>query len=235
MKTNIKIIITLIIGITLSTTLSYCLADTLIDSKNVYYKDNSNLLADNVQDAIDGTCTKFDNNLTNLKKEIIKEMYPVGSIYISTSLDTKEKVGEALGGTWESYGAGRTIVGIGTGNDGTTSKTFNADETGGEYSHTLTIDEMPSHTHIQNAHTHTVGMYLSGYSGWPDAILPASYYAFPYNLAEYSGAQSLHGKYSMPAIGDTSASTATNQTTGGSKEHNNLQPYITVYMYKRVS
>ena len=99
MKTNIKIIITLIIGVTLSTTLSYCLAETLIDSKNVYYKDNSNLVADNVQDAIDGTCVKFDNNLSNLKNEIINEIYPIGSIYISTELSTIEAVQEKLGGS----------------------------------------------------------------------------------------------------------------------------------------
>ncbi len=229
MKTNIKIIIALIIGITLSTTLSYCLAETLIDSKNVYYKDNSNLLADNVQDAIDGTCTKFDNNLTNLKKEIINEMYPVGSIYISTSLDTKEKVGEALGGTWESYGAGRTLVGIGTGNDGKTSKTFKAEETGGEYSHTLIIDEMPSHTHIQNAHTHQVGFEA------PEAK------AIGLQRGDFGPNESIYLETSSYTYGPRTytlkaeTTTATNQTTGGSKEHNNLQPYITVYMYKRVS
>ena len=223
MKTNIKIIIVLIIAVILSTFFSCCFAETIIDSKNVYYKDNSNLLADNVQDAIDGTCTKFDNNLINLKKEIINEIYPVGSIYISTELSTIETVQEKLGGEWEVYSEGRTLIGAGT-----SDKEFKINETGGESSHKLTVEEMPSHTHIQNPHNHDikfdnseksfVGLYADNGNTSNKSALPSS------------GWTLMGRSFTLKTI----EVAATNQTTGGSKEHNNLQPYTVVYMYKRV-
>ncbi len=229
MKTNIKIVIGIIIGIVLSGITASAIADFKIDSKDVYYKDNSNLLADNVQDAIDGTCVKFDNNLTNLKKEIINEMYPVGSIYISTSLDTKEKVGEALGGTWESYGAGRTLVGTGT-----SDKEFKINETGGESTHKLTVDEMPSHTHIQNPHSHIPVAYTYGWDQWNEITTDSWIFDWNATVWHKANTTTVTEKIGINKIGNTTSTTATNQNTGGSKEHNNLQPYTVVYMYKRV-
>ena len=143
MKTNIKIIVALIIGVALSTTLSYCLADTLIDSKNVYYKDNSELLADNVQDAIDGTCTKFESKIDNF----LDKIYPVGSIYISTTLSTVDQVKEALGGTWAIYGAGRTLL----------SSSGKSEQTGGANTVTLKTENLPSHTHNYDKVSSTTG------------------------------------------------------------------------------
>ena len=243
MKTNIKIIIVLIIAVILSTTLSYCLAETLIDSKNVYYKDNSDLGFNNVQDAIDGTCVKFDNNLTNLKKEIINEMYPVGSIYISTSLDTKEKVGEALGGTWESYGAGRTLVGTGT-----SDKEFKINETGGESTHKLTIDEMPSHTHTftgKEVTTSKSGIHTHRQNGWTVVISQGTNTGGWDIVGNSKNTGNVYPANDDPAGGrvtdsagehtHTVTANGSNSSTGGSKEHNNLQPYTVVYMYKRVS
>lgn len=73
------------------------------------------------------------------------EIFPVGSIYISTN---STNPGEYLGGTWESYGQGRTLIGAGTGTDSNgTTQSFQNGQTGGEYSHTLTKEEMPSHNH----------------------------------------------------------------------------------------
>ena len=71
--------------------------------------------------------------------------YPVGSIYITTDL---KNPAETLGGEWVSYGEGRTLIGAGTGTDtNNEERTFAVNDTGGEYKHTLTINEMPSHKH----------------------------------------------------------------------------------------
>ena len=51
-------------------TISYVVAATLINSKDVVYEDNSNLAADNVQDAIDGTCTKIDTRLSGIEDNL---------------------------------------------------------------------------------------------------------------------------------------------------------------------
>lgn len=128
--------------------------------------------------------------------EILSKIYPVGSIYMSATLSTAAQVNTALGGTWIAWGAGRVPVGIDT-----TQTEFNTiEKTGGEKTHTLTIDEMPRHQH------------QAGYTG--------------------SGtAQKIYGWYGTSG----SAMAYDNLATGGSQAHNNLQPYITCYMYKRIS
>lgn len=99
-----------------------------------------------------------DENKYLTKSEIIEMIYPVGSIYITTN---DKNPGEYLGGEWESYGEGRTIVGAGTGTDANNvQKVFEINETGGEYQHTLNVSELASHSHISRE-------LLAGYSEWP--------------------------------------------------------------------
>ena len=71
--------------------------------------------------------------------------YPVGSYYetSNTSFDPNT----SWGGTWELEDEGLVHIGAGT--------NYTAGNTGGEATHTLTTDEMPSHTHTQNSHNHT--------------------------------------------------------------------------------
>ncbi len=76
------------------------------------------------------------NELVN---SIKSAMYPVGSVYITYN---NVNPGTFLGGTWERFGQGRTLVGEGTGNDGSTSMSFTANDTGGEYIHSLLRDEI---------------------------------------------------------------------------------------------
>ena len=87
MKTNSKIILGIIIAVLLSTVSCYVLAENLINSKDVVYKDNSNLVADNVQEAIDGTCTKIDTRLSNIEDKLytVKNMYYKGPSFTSST------------------------------------------------------------------------------------------------------------------------------------------------------
>ena len=196
------------LGAIISITSSYVIAETLIKSVDVSYVDNSNLKATNVQAAIDGTCTKFSNDLAALQTTIINKIYPVGSIYISYSSTNPSSF---LGGTWEAFGKGQTLVGI----DSSQTEFSTVGKTGGEKVHTLTVDEMPSHTHgfvaggvalvVDSTIEHTGMSYTSGYtssinSGW---------------------------------FHDSKKNVSNIAYTGGSKSYNNLQPYITVYMWKR--
>ena len=86
LKKNRKIIIGVLIGIIMSSTISYVIASTLINSKDVIYEDNSNLMADNVQEAIDGTCSKIDTRLSDIEDKlyIISNLYNVSRTYTST-------------------------------------------------------------------------------------------------------------------------------------------------------
>ncbi len=139
-----------------------------------------------------------DENEYLTKGELIEIIYPVGSIYITTN---EQNPGEYLEGEWESYGEGRTIVGAGTGTDSNNvQKVFEINETGGEYEHTLTINEMPSHTH----------------------------------KALYGG--NIAGIQSSAAGGDGKYWHSIEMSyTGGDQAHNNIQPYIVTYMWRRVS
>lgn len=74
-----------------------------------------------------------------LVSSIKSAMYPVGSVYITYN---NVNPGTFLGGTWVQFGQGRTLVGEGTGNDGSTSMSFTANDTGGEYIHSLLRDEI---------------------------------------------------------------------------------------------
>ena len=88
MRKKMKIFIGIAIGIFLSGGMSYVIASTLINSKDVVYEDNSNLAADNVQDAIDGTCSKIDTRLSTIEDNLytVKNMYAEGKFYNSTNL-----------------------------------------------------------------------------------------------------------------------------------------------------
>ena len=64
------------------------------------------------------------------KWEHLDTVYPVGSVKLTWDAVNP---GTRLGGTWVQFGQGRTLVGQGTGNDGSTSMTFGAGATGGRY------------------------------------------------------------------------------------------------------
>ena len=172
------------------------------------------------------TITSMQNQIDNIKREVINEIYPVGSIYMSTEDDTIEKVQSKFGGIWEKYSQGRTIIGEGTGTDSNgLVQTFTNGSMGGEYTHTLNISEMPSHTHTQNPHFHRVGFdngksRIGLNSGSVDS-----------DISMYIGSYAYGGRaYTMI----TDAVTATNNNTGGNSSHNNVEPYTVTYMYERI-
>ena len=147
---------------------------------------------------------------------IIDLVYPIGSIYMSVNSTNPASL---IGGTWVAWGSGRVPVGVNT-----SDSNFNSvEKTGGAKTHTLTTTEMPSHTHKQNAHSHSIrykdfaGMSATT-GGW--IVLRRNESGDGYDGTDSDGAIS---------------TTATNQNTGGGGAHNNLQPYITCYMWKRTA
>lgn len=176
-------------------------------------------LLNNKVDKVDGRQLSLDN------------VYPIGSIYLSVSSTDPS---ELFGGTWEVFGTGRALVGVDT-----SQTEFNTvEKTGGAKTHTLTTSQIPSHTHTftgtsattdsKGAHTHQIGTdkdvaYTSGGACW--SVHSGT-----------SGAAYVNG-YTSSAGAHTHTVTAkgTNSSTGGDEAHNNLQPYITCYMWKRTA
>lgn len=133
-------------------------------------------------------------------KTLLDFVYPIGSIYLSIS---STNPGTLIGGTWVSWGAGRVPVGVDT-----TDTDFNVvEKTGGEKKHTMTIAEMPSHSH--------------------DSLNYTDGYANP-TLGQGSFRQLLSG-----ALAGTSYQAVKN--SGSSQPFNIQQQYITCYMWKRTA
>lgn len=156
---------------------------------------------------------------------VIDTLYPVGALYTST---VSTNPGTLLGrGTWAAFGAGRVMVGV----DANDADFDTAEKTGGEKTHTLTVPEMPSHTHIQDAHNHTQNAHSHVQS-----VNSASTGGLSGYTADTSTNTSVSSGYSTAAATATNnAATATNQNAGGGGAHNNVQPYIAVYMWKRTA
>lgn len=143
----------------------------------------------------------------------ISACWPVGSVYISVG-DTSPTL--LLGfGVWVPFASGRTLVGV----DILQPEFDTVEETGGAKTHTLTASEMPAHTHVQNAHDHVI----------------TSQTATSGTATSYE-----HGTLDITSTEAevterTQATAAVNQNAGGGAAHNNLQPYIVVYMWKRTA
>lgn len=102
----------------------------------------------------------------------------------------------------------RRRVAVGAGGTGTSELGNTVGSAGGSETHTLSVAEMPSHTHIQNPHSHTQRARSgSGTSG-----------------AGVTGDSSLNNANG----GSTASTTATNQNSGGGGAHNNMQPSLVV-------
>lgn len=80
------------------------------------------------------------------------QAWPVGSLFISTLAGSPAEV---LGyGVWESYGAGRVIVGV----DPEQPEFAAPGSTGGAKTHTLTVDELAAHAHPLESRTLGTGV-----------------------------------------------------------------------------
>ena len=135
-------------------------------------------------------------------------VYPVGSIYLSVN-DTNP--GTIFGGTWTAWGTGRVPVGVNTGDSN-----FNTvEKTGGASTVSLTEAQLPSHKH------HTT-FYNDDFNNSGDGETDSS------KKKQSAGLTYDVGYMQNSWNKDTSS-------TGSGQAHNNLQPYITCYMWKRTA
>lgn len=146
---------------------------------------------------------------------LLKIIWPVNSVYISSH--NPSSPGEITGpfgslafGTWEAYAQGRVLLGSGTGTDDNgVSRTYTAPAAEGEYVHTQTIDEMANHQHKIKAHPNFVSN-----SGDADP-----WDIFVQNWEEVIGGQSEY----------------TGEPLGASQPFNIMQPFMTVYVWRRTA
>lgn len=116
--------------------------------------------------------------------------FPVGAIYMSY---TSTSPASFIGGSWTQIQERFLLAAGGE---------YDAGDTGGETKHTLTVNEMPSHTH---------NVYGSG---------------FDYRVSGLGGSVQDTGEPSRPA---------TSSSAGGGQAHNNMPPYLVVYIWRRTA
>ena len=139
-------------------------------------------------------------------------IYPVGSIYMSINATNPK---ELFGGTWEQI-QGRFLLGM--------SSSYPAGSTGGEATHTLTSSEIPFHDHD------------IGQQGNTSKILPTQIAVDDSSHSQYvttlEGGRS--GWYKSSVAWDGRIATR-DQTSPYGQSHNNMPPYLAVYIWKRTA
>ena len=145
---------------------------------------------------------------------LLNIIYPIGTIYMSVNnIDPAD----IFGGTWEKIRE-KFLFGEG--------ESFEAGTTGGETTHILTVDEMPTHTHTMTTggnHNHTANFLevrskISGQSSNNVARPNNSSYDSTGTITTSNGSHS----HSL-------------NSAGSGQAHNNMPPYLAVYMWKRVN
>ena len=156
--------------------------------------------------------SKNDFNVNGTLKinntNIFDLIYPVGSFYISAK-STNPAI--LFGGTWEQI-QGRFLLGR--------SSSYPVGSMGGEATHTLTEAEMPSHNgHLSSGIAGGAPYEKGNYKGYLNSSTMTAYGEGGRGWNVYAGNE-MH-----PA----------SEAVGGGQAHNNMPPYLSVYIWKRTA
>jgi microcystin-dependent protein len=187
-------------------------------------------LSGSVASGVTATTQTFGNDSTLIAttafvqtagRAFLNLLHPIGSVYINATDNTNP--GTLFGfGTWTAFGAGRVPVGF----DGSDPLFDTAEETGGSknaivVSHTHTATSTvtdPGHNHVANV---------------PNEFATGT--VVQSGMASNDGINGL-GKNVRTSTVSTGVTVETSiGSTGSSATNANLQPYITVFMWKRTA
>ena len=152
---------------------------------------------------VSGTNIKTINNKSLLGSgdiSLIDLFYPVGTYYETSN--TSFNPNTTWGGTWVEDTNGKVTVAY----DTSQTEFDTIGKTGGEKTHTLTINEMPEHTHTLKTGAKT--------ADWAEPNYAISY--------QYQEASTINSTIGM-------------KSNGGGQPHNNLQPYVVVKRWHRTA
>lgn len=155
-------------------------------------------------------------------KSVFAQVYPVGSIYMSVNSTSPATL---FGGTWVQL-TDRFLVGAGN--------SYAVNSTGGEATHTLTVNEMPKHAHkvfLFTGNSDSSGDYTAHYLDDYGNLVTATDGAkvtHGWNNSSFKTWGTTYGEGTGDPAGNT-------KPVGGGAAHNNTPPYLAVYMWKRTA
>lgn len=197
------------------------------------------------------------HDLYTTKQTLIDLIYPIGAIYLSTTLVDPSII---FGGTWKRVegkfllGADNEYAAGSTGGSSTMSHTHTyahthttpATTTGG---HVLTINEMPSHGHIVRLHNQA-GTQATAYayngatktnSTWAKNTA-VSWVGTTFNAAQSGAGDQCGGADQVGGNGShthsqvaTTTNSQSSSTTSEASNIDNMPPYLAVYMWERIA
>ena len=146
-----------------------------------------------------------------LAASVLGAVYPVGSVYINATNDANPNT--LLGfGTWARFGQGKMLIS----QDSSNSRFDTAEETGGSESVTLTEAQMPTHFH-------GTGSFIDDTGNRKVA-------------SEFGVNGTSTGDYAtLSGSGNGSRFSMKTDSKGSGDSHDNMPPFITVYMWKRTA
>ena len=174
----------------------------------------------------------------------LNDIYPVGSIYMSVNATDPSALFE--GTTWQQIAGGRCLIGA--------DANYKAGTMGGDATVTLASNQIPAHGHTatvgsNGTHKHNRGtMNIIGTLGLSRAYYDTASGAFTIGTQRRAGETDAHEYItyndasfdaSRTWTGETSEAgnhthSVTISSAGGGQAHNNMQPYLVVYIWKRI-
>lgn len=109
-------------------------------------KTDSNTVSEMIAEALEEAKGAI---IAEARKQALLAAYPIGSLYIT--LSGSHTPADELGGSWERIAKGKTLVGAMESGDASYDSDFSLGKTGGEKEHTLTVGELPTHSHSVQA------------------------------------------------------------------------------------
>ena len=149
--------------------------------------------------------------------------FPVGAIYMSY---TSTSPASFIGGSWTQI-KDTFLLAAGS--------TYSATDTGGEATHALTVDEMAKHNHgmwVYNGGDYTT-TYKMGLM--VDAFGRDGYVSGVANSTGSSGTKIIRATKLVGSGNRDNESERPIDYTGESTAHNNMPPYLVVYIWRRTA
>lgn len=215
------------------------------DKGNKAFAENLNYIFDNLAQWINYSQERIDD----LTAQVEKERVSVGEIIEITGDSTNPSVLKGYG-TWESFGEGQVLVGVGEHTDDRSeSKTWVDGDSEGEYQHVQTETELAEHTHTntvsEDTHNHVYSRTssFSGDYGGSGSDLPYTRTV----QTDGTSAPGITGGNEGVGVSIQITNTATTMAnvvhdhtvtiadTGDSSPMNNIQPSLAVYRWKRTA